>query len=207
MASSRSSGDRASAAAATCRLRRPSGRIASGGFAVLKTRVPEGNPSHGDRRRRAIGSYHRVRRRARAEGRRATMPHHSRKCPPASLREFLCRTRSAAGAQWTCPISRPVPPRKNRHRSPQLFPRLAEQLKIVHGTDIAGCGQTACSTSWMRCRECNSREKRSFSSGQRPWMDVGHGLRAARPHLLRHDMVEGIEHDVGEELAREIADR
>ena len=42
--------------------------------------------------------------------------------------------------------------------------------------ELAGCGQTACGTSWMRCRERSSREKRSFSSGQRPWMDFGHGL-------------------------------
>ena len=32
----------------------------------------------------------------------------------------------------------------------------------------------------MRCRERSSREKRSFSIGQRPGMDFGHGLLAAR---------------------------
>jgi hypothetical protein len=42
----------------------------------------------------------------------------------------------------------------------------------------AGCGQTACCTSWMKCRERSSREKRRFSSGQRPGMDFGHGLSA-----------------------------
>jgi hypothetical protein len=44
--------------------------------------------------------------------------------------------------------------------------------------DLAGCGQTACRTSGMRCRERSSREKRSISSGQRPRMDFGHGLSA-----------------------------
>ena len=47
-------------------------------------------------------------------------------------------------------------------------------LVVVRG--IAGCGHTACCTSRMRCRERSSREKRSFSGGQRPWMDYGHGL-------------------------------
>ncbi|MFZ4732938.1 MAG: NAD-binding protein, partial [Pirellulales bacterium] len=57
----------------------------------------------------------------------------------------------------------------------------------------AGCGQTACGTSGMRCRECNSREKRSFSSGQRPWMDFGHGLldRQAQRDTLRRQFRHG----------------
>jgi hypothetical protein len=46
------------------------------------------------------------------------------------------------------------------------------------GHRLAGCGQTACRTSWMRCRERGSRENRSVLGGQRPRMDFGHGLPA-----------------------------
>ncbi len=38
----------------------------------------------------------------------------------------------------------------------------------------------------MRCRERSSREKRSVSSGQRPWMDFGHGLLKAWPRLFHN---------------------
>ncbi|NBV46497.1 MAG: hypothetical protein EBR86_12885 [Planctomycetia bacterium] len=63
-------------------------------------------------------------------------------------------------------------------------PFALERLSVSRDADgriartLAGCGQTACRTSGKRCRECNSREKRSFSSGQRPRMDFGHGLLA-----------------------------
>jgi hypothetical protein len=67
-----------------------------------------------------------------------------------------------------------VPP--NPGQLPAVPPSGGEH--VFRGGLPAGCGQTACCTSWMRCRERNSREKRSFSSGQRPWMDFGHGLPA-----------------------------
>ena len=51
-----------------------------------------------------------------------------------------------------------------------------DQLRLGAADGLSGCGQTACRTGGIRCREQSSRENRWFSSGQRPRMDFGHGL-------------------------------
>jgi hypothetical protein len=58
----------------------------------------------------------------------------------------------------------------------------APPIPAARPAGLAGCGHTACCTSRKRCRERSSREKRSVSSGHRPWMDFGHGLLAGCGH-------------------------
>jgi hypothetical protein len=65
----------------------------------------------------------------------------------------------------------------------------APPIPAARPAELAGCGQTACCTSRKRCRERSSREKRSVSSGQRPWMDFGHGLPVA---WLRQTLLVGL---------------
>ena len=57
----------------------------------------------------------------------------------------------------------------------------AGQRRLPAGCGLTGCGQTACCTSRMRCREQSSRENPRFSSAQRPRMDFGHGLIGTGP--------------------------
>jgi hypothetical protein len=45
---------------------------------------------------------------------------------------------------------------------------------------IAGCGQTACRTSWMTCRAWNARENRRFSCLEKVSEDFFHGQRRRR---------------------------
>jgi hypothetical protein len=65
----------------------------------------------------------------------------------------------------------------------------APPIPAARPAGLAGCGHTACCTSRKRCRERSSREKRSVSSGHRPWMDFGHGLLVA---WLRQTLLVGL---------------
>jgi prepilin-type N-terminal cleavage/methylation domain-containing protein len=48
---------------------------------------------------------------------------------------------------------------------------------------LAGCGQTACRTSWMTCRAWNARENRRFSSLEKVSEDFFHGQLGAAGHV------------------------
>jgi hypothetical protein len=70
----------------------------------------------------------------------------------------------------------PSPPAENEGSVARLSEWLDHNELELAVDELAGCGQTACRTSGMRCRERSSREHRRFSCGQRPRRDFVHGL-------------------------------
>jgi hypothetical protein len=85
-------------------------------------------------------------------------------------------------------------PSATDQRSHPTPPAAPPAIGLILGDEpedaLAGFGQTACCTSWMRCRERSSREKRSFSGGQRPGMDFGHGLLSTDPGCVADSLAD-----------------